>query len=193
MNRRNFPRNRTPAFRGQFFSADLMFASVAVVALAAITVFAFSRADSAQSQDELRSQLSASASDALAALVQSPGNPSNWTRFGKMDSAQISGIGLASSPGVLDYDKVSFFFSSINRASANANYSNASMLMGLRKAGYDFSVSIYDSSGATLFSTNASAQPSQNNSASAERLALLNATPVRARISVWTTYGYFGS
>ncbi len=173
--------------RGQFFSADFLFAGTVVLLLLAFAFFAVEKADSFFSSTNLRLGISSSAADAAAALVQSAGVPSNWQSFGKIDSAQIKTLGLASERAVLDYEKTARFFDSINRAQSNSNYSNASLLLGLRKAGFDYSLSIYDSAGATLFSTNASVQPELNNSVSSERLAVLNDSAVRVKLTAWTS------
>ncbi len=173
--------------RAQLFSADFLFASSVAIALLIVAFFAFERMGVLAGENNRYAELSAAASDAIDGLVQSPGRPSNWTRTGKIDSARVQSLGLALENGVLDPDKVSFFFNALNRAQSNSNYSNASLMLGLRRPGYDFSLSIADLQGNALYSTNASAQPDFNVSSAFERPAVLNDSLVRVKISVWSS------
>ncbi|MFA6048334.1 MAG: hypothetical protein WC792_00090 [Candidatus Micrarchaeia archaeon] len=165
---------------------DLLFASIAAIGLAALAFYAYETSDVAMRSYDLRAELSSAAGDAANAIVQSPGVPSNWTRFGKIDSAQISGLGLAIEQGVLDAEKTAFFFNAVNASAGNSNHSNASFLLGLRRRGFDYSLSVFDAAGATLYSTNASTTPPSNNTVSTERLAVLGGSAVRVKLSVWT-------
>jgi len=172
--------------RGQLFSMDMMFAATIVlflfVAMTVVHDMLFYSFQTSTAKAEMRDSTLAAAD----VLVSSAGNPSNWSDSAGIDAASVKVLGLASERGVLDPAKVAGFFQSINTTTLNSNYSNARRALGLNRPGYNFSVTIYNSTGDKILETNASIAPSASNStASMQRYALLNGELARLNVRVW--------
>ena len=171
--------------RGQLFSLDLLFAFSAVlflfVAMVIVSDMLYYSFQAAGTKAEMRDAALA----AVDSLVSTSGTPSNWSDLTELDSATVKGLGLAKEKGVLDSEKVKKFFEMVNTTTLNSNYSNASFLLGLGRAGYNFSVAVYNSSNVRIYFTSASAAPDASNlTASMHRYVLLGDELVRVNLRV---------
>jgi hypothetical protein len=132
--------------RGQFFSPDLVIAlGVFIFGL----VLFWSASNSVFGQTDLfsqRNEMDEVAHSILNQLVFSPGEPANWTRVSFSD---INAFGLASSPNILDRNKV---ITLINYLNDSPNYSSVKERLGFGR--FDIKLSIIGSDGNTLFDGN---------------------------------------
>ena len=165
---------------------DMLFASTVTLFLFVTLVVTSDMVYFSFSADGTRAELQDAALSAADALVSTPGTPSNWSESQSIDGTAAAMLGLASSRGVLDADKVAKFFVSLNTTTLNSNYTNARTLLGLGRPGYNFSLSVYNSSNDRILNTNASIFPAgANSTASVQRYAVYNGSVVRVNLRVW--------
>lgn len=161
--------------RAQLFSADLI-VSFAIALFLAVAVFqAASSANIAVAASERARDLDMASEQALALLVQSPGNPADWS------FANARSIGLAQARNVLNPERVAYFFSQ-----SPADYNLSLTLLGFNREGavYDYNLEIINASGSTLYTLNRLPQPNTP-VASRSAVAVLNTSLVLVKMTVW--------
>ena len=175
------PSRTRRARRAQFFAIDIVAGISFLLLLIFIYAAVANNFDLVINQREKSMQLSEAAQAALEQLVTTAGFPSNWDA-GNFSEQEISSLGLASEPNVLDPGKVAAFFQAV---SADANRSAARDMLGLNRPGYDFGLQVRLLNGTVLASfgslpANATAT-SQRTSFAAE-----NGETVMVKLTAWT-------
>ncbi|MFH1257455.1 MAG: hypothetical protein ABIG96_03130 [Candidatus Micrarchaeota archaeon] len=167
--------------RAQLFSFDFIVSIALIILLLGMAIYVSDKTSEAINSGEGSRQMQNSLSYSLSALVLSPGDPTNWNRM-EFSDGNVRSIGLAASPNVLDGRKVVDFFAIAG--SSFSNYSALKAILGLNYPSSNFSVTIYDSEGMELYSTEY--LPGSDATVYAgERLALLEGEGVRLKMMVW--------
>ncbi len=167
--------------RGQLFSYDLLFASVALVALLTLFLATTSTVAGQIGDAEVRADIGESAQNAANSLLRTPGDPSNWELYTINESGTV-GLGLASAPGELDQMKVSAFFALANES---ADYNASLAVLGLTNQNYRYNASLKALNGTVLSALVAYPTTASAHVASVERFARLNGTVVIFKLVVW--------
>ncbi|MEM3030521.1 MAG: hypothetical protein QXH27_02190 [Candidatus Micrarchaeia archaeon] len=161
--------------KAQVFSMDLIVSFVIALFLAAAVFQAASSTNAVITASERSRDLSLASAQALALLVQSPGNPADWS------FANAKSVGLAQARGVLNPERVSYFFSQ-----SPSDYNISLSLLGFNREGavYDYNLEIINASGSTLYSLNRLPQPNTP-VASRSAVSVLNSSLVLVKMTVW--------
>jgi hypothetical protein len=166
--------------RGQLFSFDFIFALSLIVFLFALSLFVSGSISTSINNSEQQRELKISAAFALSALLETPGNPSNWDYLQFTDT-NVKAIGLSSKKNVLEKHKVEQFFTLAN--SGVSNYNQLKGMIGLNLPSTNFALTISSLNG-TLFDT--FIQPPKNASIySQQRIGMLNDQVVTIKLRVW--------
>ncbi|GEM_PF-964904 len=161
-------KNVVGSLKGQLNSLDLMLAIVIFVFLLSYVVL-FRFVDVLDLDKSLtKNKLEADALSLSDILLKSQGVPYNWEK----NSSNVQMIGLASSPNVLNSEKLQMF--------TNMSYINATQLLGLSSQFYFY---VEDLEENRLYETGNSTLSDQI--ISITRFAILNGEKVRVRLIVY--------
>jgi hypothetical protein len=163
--------------RGQIFAYDLVFALMAVSFLIWYAITASNALADRISYVEENNRIAEVAQSAAGQLVESAGDPSDWSDF------RANSIGLSESRGVLDGRKVETFFS---LAGTEEGYDEARALLSLNRQGgaYLFNLRVVELDGREIHFVGPS-EPAGAAVSSVSRTALLEGRPVRLLLRVW--------
>ncbi len=167
------------ALRGQAFSAELVLSSAFFIMALVIFVGVWMNLRSSYFEEEKDREMQTSLGGISDMLALSPGEPSGWEGSTLENS---SAIGLAYSPNRISERKASAL------QSLNSSYATVKERMGAGRS--DVYLMIYNGSGAAplyQFGVAPDFDDSRVVTVSAERLVLLNSTPMLLRVQVWRT------
>ena len=119
------------------------------------------------------------ARNSLAVLIETRGNPTNWTDY-ELDETNIYSLGIADDSLVLNENKIISL--------SSADYSTAKTILGILGPNYEFTLAI-DAWNGSSYANNYTVGLSPNASASeivkVERFALLNNVWTKATMRLW--------
>lgn len=130
------------ANKSQMFSIDLMISLVFFVIILLSIAWAWEFSREKMSLAERRNNMNLLAMFSLSALIETPGNPTNWSDLENddFDESTMKSLGFASSaisPWILDHDKIQKLFEL-----RQTKYETIKNLLGLRGPGYEFNIKV---------------------------------------------------
>ena len=165
--------------KAQAFSVDI-FIAVGIfifILLSAALIWNYSREKIAI--EETRNDMEIIARNALAVLIETKGNPKNWTSY-TFNQTNILSLGLSDSFLALDQTKISSL--------SSANYSTVKTILGILGSNYEFRLNI-DTWNGTTYISNYTIGLSPNATASevvkVQRFVLLNNNWAKAALKLW--------
>lgn len=165
--------------KAQIFSLDVLVAIgiFIFILLSAALIWNYSREKIAI--EETRNDLEIIARNSLAVLIETKGDPKNWTAY-TFSQTNILSLGLADEFLVLNQTKISSL--------SSANYSAAKTILGILGLNYEFSLNV-DTWNGTSYTPNYTIGTAPNATASEvvniERFVLLNNKWTKAAIKIW--------
>lgn len=168
--------------RGQFFGADLVLAVVLAITLFLAYLTLASLTDERARAELQALELRGAAGQAAAHLALAPGTPANWSQQAVVNATTVRSLGLALKPRHLAEDRVLRLFSMVNDASL---YPEVRKLLGLDRAGYNYSLTLLRPNGTALYNTTFAAAPANATAAYADQAVLFRGDAMRLRIGVW--------
>jgi len=154
---------------------DLVVSFAIALFLAAAVFQTTSSSNTAIASTERARDLSSASAQALAILLQSPGNPGDWS------FSNAKSIGLAQGRNVLNPERVAYFFSQ-----TPTDYNASLPLLGFYREGavYEYNLEIFNASGSKLYSLGRLPPPAAP-IASSSGVAVLNNSLVLVKLAVW--------
>lgn len=162
--------------KGQLFSLDVIIAAGAfiLILIAAIVIWEYTAENVVLK--EKRNDMQLVSMNVLSALIETKGNPVNWTEYDYNETNVLS-LGIASNRWILDENRI--------ESMQDGNYDSTKKILGI--ANYDFELLIdsYDgSSYAEKYSIGISPSDAENIIVN-ERFALFNNSWSRLRLKVY--------
>jgi len=165
--------------KAQIFSLDIVIAAGIFIVILLSTAALWYYGGEKMRIEESRNDMELITRNALAVLIETKGNPSNWTAH-DFTTSDIQSLSLADEFLLLNQTKVSSL--------SEANYSTTKTLLGVLGPDYEFRLDINTWNG-TAYAANYTIGLEPNASASeivkVERFALLGNTWTKATIRLW--------
>jgi hypothetical protein len=152
--------------KGQFSTLDLITAMLLFTS--AVFIISWSNADIQRViwDYETTQSYKSKAVDACNMLLKTPGSPEYWERIGGVVTANLSSLGFAHEPNVLEITKLEAF--------KNLSYGDAGRLLGL--SGQDYNIRILSLDGKNKYLLGNQTIEAK---ISIERMAVLGGNPVK--------------
>ena len=165
--------------RAQIFSLDIFIAVgiFILIILSTMTVWEYSREKI--SVNEMRNDMEIIARNSLSVLVETRGNPSNWSSY-VFNESNINSLGLADGFLVLNQTKISSL--------VLGNYQAAKRILGILGPNYEFRLNLAVWNGnayADTYSIGLIPNSSASEVVRVERFALLNGTWAKVTMKLW--------
>ncbi|MBW2965949.1 hypothetical protein KY342_02480 [Candidatus Woesearchaeota archaeon] len=165
--------------KAQIFSLDAIIAAgiFILILLSAALIWNYSREKI--SIEETRNDMEIIARNALSVLIETKGNPKNWTSY-TFNQINIHSIGLAEEFLILNQTKINSL--------SSADYSTAKTILGILGSNYEFRLNI-DTWNGTSYMPNYTIGTAPNATASEvvniERFALLDNLWAKTTMKLW--------
>jgi len=180
--------------KAQFFSSDLVIAIIIFIILMTTIIWLWEYTHERIFSSEKTAQIDISARIAISSLIETQGNPKNWSLFpaNEFTEANVHSIGLGKTQYLDGNNQWSLDSQKISRLASytdtNSSYSTTKKILGLSNPDYEFYLAFNKWNGSSFAyysSSGISASANSTGIISIERYALIDGEKAIITLMMW--------